>query len=302
MKRIILLVLAGLLVFGCTGSQPSGGKPGASVPQMPGTSAPAEECSPSYSFSEIQPGTLSKTASLVATLTCAAGKNIVVKLDGEQVASNTPNSNATTPLKLEFGPEKDGTLKLTVEGDGETLFSRDWTVSPLGSADIKGVENDAVSFKEWRAMAVDVENPISPARARVFMKRLDFRTQPGTEIVLEIRGDSGGKPGSVVAFVKRPINVTTLSENWINFDFEPKPSLSAGRYWIVLSIEQTENVNLVSDKINVHYVANDKQAPGNDYTGQMLLDVDPTTGFASETQWTPLSYDRDYSIVLTGVK
>ncbi len=298
MKNFILLILAGLLVFGCTGpSAPSGGQP--SVPGLPGTQPPAAACSPSYSFSELQDGRLSDTATLTATVTCAAGKKIAVKLDGAEVASQTPATNATQPLQLEFGAPDDGTLKLTVEADGETVFSRDWNVVPLGSDDTKGLENDAVSFKEWRAMAVDVENTISPGRVRLFLKRIDFRTQPGTQIVVEIRDDDNGNPGDVVASVKRPINATTLSDNWLNFDFAEKPALQPGRYWVALRIDQTESISVVSDSINIHYVAVDKQSPGNDYTRQMMLDVDPKTGQGSETQWVPLSYDREYTIVLT---
>ena len=301
MKRVVLLLLAALLVFGCTGGQTTGTKPGGGT--TPGTSTqPAEACTPSYAFSEVDDGTLSQTAELVATVTCAAGKSIVVRLDGTEAASATPDSNATTPLKLDFGPKKDGTLKLTVESDGETVYSRDWTVAPLGSDDTKGLENDGVSFKEWRAMSVDVQNTINPGRVKVFMKRIDYRTQPGTNVIIEIRNDDNGAPGNLVASVKRPLNVTTLSENWINFDFDTKPTLSPGTYWIVLRVEQTENVNLVSDTINVHYVAVDKQAEGNDYTSQMLLDVSMVDGTASESEWTPLSYDRIYSIVLTSGK
>ncbi|MEW6036426.1 MAG: choice-of-anchor R domain-containing protein [Candidatus Micrarchaeota archaeon] len=297
MKNFVLLILAGLLVFGCTGPQaPSGGQPG---PGLPGTQPPAAACSPSYSFSEMQDGTLGGNANLIATVTCAAGKRMAVKLDGVEVISQTPATNATQPVQFDFGTPKDGTLKLTVESDGETVFSRDWNVRPLGSDDTKGLENDAVSFKEWRAMAVDVDSIITPARVRLFLKRIDFRTQPGTEIVVEIRDDDNGNPGDVVGSVKRPINATTLSDNWLNFDFAEKPTLQPGRYWVVLRIDQTESISVVSDSINIHYVAIDKQSPGNDYTRQMMLDVDPKTGQASETQWVPLSYDREYTIVLT---
>ena len=137
------------------------------------------------------------------------------------------------------------------------------------------------------------------SRVKIYMKRLAYKTQPSTEIVVEVRSDDGGDPGSVVASVKRPINATTLSDNLINFDFATEPTLAPGRYWIVVRIEQTEDVNLVSDTVNIHYVAVDRQAPGNGYTRQMMLDVDKASGFASETEWAPLSYDRVYSIVLT---
>ncbi|MEW6722499.1 MAG: hypothetical protein AB1324_04505 [Candidatus Micrarchaeota archaeon] len=299
MRYIALFVLAALLVFGCAGAPPAqqpgtGGTP--QVPGVPGT--PAEECTLSQSFSDPAEGTLAQQAGVVGTVTCAANKTIEVKLDGETVASMMPETDADQPVKLEFAPAKDGTLKLTVEIDGETVYSRDWVVKPLGNPETKGTENDAVSYKEWRAQAIDVGGPFELGRIRVFMKRFDFRTQEGTKIVVEVREDSAGKPGSVVSSVERPMNVTTLSENWINFDFQDKPALSEGRYWVVMRVAQTKDVKLASDIINVHYVALDKQAPGNEYTMEMRLTTDQVTGEASETSWQPLSYDRSYSIIV----
>jgi hypothetical protein len=259
-----------------------------------------EACTPSQSFSELGAGTLSKTTELVATVTCAGGKDIVVKIDGEPVVTQTIGTNATQPVKLEVPAITDGTPKLTVELGGETVFSRDWSVKPLGSDDIKGQETDSVSFKEWRAMAVDVENEITAAKVRMYLKRLQYQMQPGTNIIVEIRNDNGGNPGDVLSSVSRPFNVTTLTDNWISFDFDQK--LSPGRYWIVLKIQQTQNAGLLSDVMQVHYVPVDKQASGNDYTREMILSVDTKTGVASETQWQPLSYDRIYSIVLTSSK
>jgi hypothetical protein len=303
MRYIALFVLTAMLLLGCTGSQ---GSPPAGGGSQQAPSAPSggsqDGCTPSYSFSDIADGTLSQMTSLVGSVTCAANKTIEVKLNGNTVASVTPETDAVQPVKLEFAPVADGTNKLTVESDGEVVFSRDWNVVPLGSSDIKGVENDAVSFKEWRAMAVDVGSPINAGRVRAYIKRLDFKTQPGTNIIVQLRKDSGGAPGELVSSVKTPINATTLSENWLNFDFPDKPALSKGTYWIVFKIEQTQDVNLVSDRINIHYVPNDKQAPGNDYTREMILDVDLKSGLASETQWQPLSYDRTYAIVLQSAK
>lgn len=312
MKNLIVLILAAFIMVGCIGGiggqqQTKGQADGIApqIPQIPGKgteSGEAQLCSPSYSFSEPQTGVLSKTSSITATVTCAAGKKIAVKLDGVEVASKSAATNGTEPLKIEFAPARDGTIKLTVESDGEVVYSKDWKVNPLGNNNTSGLDYDSVSFKEWRAMAVDVENTIRPSRVRIYMKRIAYKTQPNTEIVVEIRDDNAGKPGRVVSSVKKLINVTTLSDNWINFDFDQKPTLSPGRYWITVRIEQTENVNLISDVVNIHYVVVDKQSPGNDYTRQMMLDVNPATGFASETEWTPLSYDRAYAIVLTTEK
>ncbi|MFH0737969.1 MAG: choice-of-anchor R domain-containing protein [Candidatus Micrarchaeota archaeon] len=300
---VLLLFAATLMVFGCTQpSAPSGGgktADGGTVPQIPGTVAPVEECTSEYSVSELQDGTLSETATLVVAATCSAGKPITVSLDGVEAATAVPESNEAQPVTLRFAPVKDGTIPVVVEGDGETIYTKDWTVKPLGSSDIKGLENDAVSFKDWRAMAVDVENRITPGRVKMFVKRLDFRTKPSTQVRVEIRDDDGGKPGEVVASVEKPMDSLTLGENWISFDFEAKPTLDPGKYWIVVRVDQTEDVSIVSDTMTIHYVAIDKSAPGNDYTSQMKLSVDSASGKASETSWAPLSYDRVYSIVLT---
>lgn len=297
--RYVLLLLTAALLFGCAGSPETstGGQPSGGLPGIPG--APAEECSPSYSFSGLEDGTLSHSTDLTATVTCAGGKRIAVKLDGEEVTALIPETNATQPLTLVFAPKKDGMVTLTVEADGETVHSREWEVAPLGYSGTSGTENDGVSFKEWRAMAVDVDGAISPASVRMLVKRLDFRSQEGTNVLVQLREDDGGNPGSVVAEARRPIDAVTLTENWVDFDFDQKPTLAPGTYWIAVQVEQTEGVSTVSDTIYIHMTPNDKQQPGNDYTRVMKLSVDEKTGAASETSWEPLPYDRVYSIALT---
>ncbi|MEW6748812.1 MAG: hypothetical protein AB1295_03845 [Candidatus Micrarchaeota archaeon] len=298
--RYVLLLLTAALLLGCTSAPqaPSGQQPSGGIPGIPGTGAPAEACSPAYSFSELEEGTLSETTTLVATVTCAAGKRMAVMLDGEEATALIPETNATTPLSFRFAPKKDGPMTVTVEVDGVTVHSREWEVAPLGYSGTYGTENDGVSFKEWRAMAVDVENAINPDRVSIFMKRLDFRSQPGTQLLVEIRGDSGGSPGPLIAESRRPMNVSTLTENWVHFDF-PRPTLAPGTYWIVVKVDQTESISTVSDTTYIHMTPNDKQQPGNDYTRVMKLSVDEKTGKATETSWQPLPYDRIYSIVLS---
>lgn len=299
MRNVVMLILAAALLFGCTGGGQTPANTGGNTPQIPGTGTGQPECSPSYAFSDLDAGTLSESANVVATVTCADGKTLSLTVDGDEAATVTVNGNATQPLKMEFYPKKVGTLKVAISNGAETLYSRDWSVNSLGSEDTTGLEYDSVSFKEWRAMAMDVENPITPDRIKVFMKRIAYKTQKGTMIVVDLRKDNGGVPGAVVASVKKPINATTMTDNWINFDFDSPPALSAGKYWVVVRIEQSENVNLISDVVNVHYVSGDKQTEGNTYTRQMLLDVDMVSGMATETSWQPLSYDRTYSIMLT---
>ena len=299
MRALLILSVCAVLLFGCTGGTAKPGTtPGGTPPGTP-PSTGGGDCETKYSFSELDAGVLAQNTKLVATVTCAANKTLDLTLDGQSAATYLVEGDAATPVELEFAPKKDGTLKLEVELDGETIFSRDWTVRPLGSDDTKGLENDAASFREWRAMAVDLDEPIRAGKVRMFLKRISDRTQPGTMISVDLRDDDGGNPGAIIATSEKPITATTLSDNWISFEFQDKPLLSAGRKWIVLRIIQTEDVTLVSDNVNLHYVAVDKQAEGNDYTRQMVLNVNTVSGEATETEWTPLSYDRVYTMTLS---
>lgn len=307
--RAIVFIIAALLIFGCLGgggetTGPIGGG-GTTTPGGTGGTGGTTptECSPDYSFYNISSGTLGHATTLSATVTCAAGKTVTVKLDGEVAATSMLEDNSTTTLNFALVPKKDGTVRITADSDSVSLLSKDWTVAPLGSADVKGPEYDSVSFKEWRAVAFTLDDTVSIANVRMYLKRIQSSTQPGTNIIVEIRADSGGNPGSrALASVVKPITVTTLSDNWLNFEFAKPPELARGKYWVVLRIEQTENVNLISDNVQLHYVPVDKQTAGNDYTRQMVLSVDEKTGYASETSWTPLSYDRVYSLTIHGVQ
>jgi len=302
MRNIVFILLAGMLFFaGCIG----GGTP--EVPKLPNvtvqppsvTVTPGEECTPAYSFSDVTASTLSQSMDMVATVTCAAGKQITASVDGVAVATKSASDNGTTPITFTLVAKKDGTSKVTVSGDSQTLLSKDWKISPLGSADTKGAEYDAVSFKEWRAMSIDVANPINVGKVKLFIKRLESRTQPGTYVIVDLRSDDGGKPGQIIASSKKSISDTTLSDNWIAFDFDSKPAIAAGKYWVVLRIEQSESVKIVSDTVTWHYVTNSKdQGSGNDYTRQMLLSVNEATGFASESSWNKLAYDRVYAMTV----
>jgi hypothetical protein len=300
MRIFAVLLVCAVLLFGCTGGGPSAQGGGTPPPGGQGTGGTSgEACDAKYSFSELGDGVLSQNTKLIATVTCAGNKTLDVTLDGKTATSAEVESDATTPIELQIAPPKDGTLKLAVESDGEVVYSRDWTVKSLGSDDTKGPENDAVTFKEWRAMSVDVGSSIKLGKVKIFMKRIADKTEKGTNILVEIRDDAGGKPGALVASSKKPITATTLSDNWISFDYPDTPLLSPGKKWVVVKIEQSESVTLISDAINIHYVPIDKQGQGNDYTRQMLLTVDKVNGVATETSWTPLSYDREYTIVLS---
>jgi len=296
--RFVVFILAALLVFGCTSSAPED-KTG-DTPVIPGVpSAPVEECTPDYSFSELEDGIFSKEEGLVATVTCAAGKTFVLSVDGKTVDSKTVSENATTPVEFQVPAIKDGTVEVKVDSDGETLFSREWEVEALGNQETLGMGYESFSFKRWIALAHPIESEVEVGQVKVYMKRQSSHTQPSSKIILEIREDNAGEIGSIVSTNSLPIDATTLSENWIKFDYDEKVKLAPGTYWFVLKIDQTEEISLVSDVVTVHYEIIDKQALGNDYTKAMTLAVDEKTGKASETSWEPLPYDKEFNIVLS---
>ncbi len=299
MRNLVMIMMAALFVFGCAGEQPSADTDGAPPAPILPTEPPAGECEAQYSFSELEDGIFSKEESLVATVTCAADKTFSLKIDGAEIVSKSPESNGTTPLEFAVPAIKDGTLKVSIESDGETLYSRDWEVAPLGNQDTFGKNYEAFSFKEWLAMAFDIENEVDVGQIKVFMKRQSPAVQKSSMVVLEIREDSSGEPGKLVLENRISIEEPTLSENWIRFNYDDRVKLSEGRYWVVLKVDQTEEISLVSDVVTVHYMVIDREAEGNDYTRKMLLSVDEKTGEATETSWEPLSYDREFNILLS---
>lgn len=301
MKKMLLFILAASLMLGCldSGEAPQAPSGNITIPGIGGATPSGPSCTtPSYSFSKLEDGTFGQETDLVATVSCAAGERMVVSVDGEEVDSETLTTNATTLVSFKVVGIKDGKPKLTVTSGGNTLLSKDWDVGPLGDDDTSGLGYDSVSFKEYRGMAVDVESTVDAGQVRIFMKRMQSRTTPGTMIIVEIREDESGGPGAVVGTSTKPITATTLSDNWIKFDFDPELSLDEGRYWITVRVNQTEDTSIVSDVVSIHYRTVDSQEAGNDYTTEMRLSVDEKTGIATETQWKGLSYDRVYTIVL----
>jgi hypothetical protein len=294
--RLVLLLLSVILIFGCTGQ---GGPAAPSAPSQPsGPSSPAADCTPDYSFSELEGSTFGGAESMVATVTCAAGETLTLKVDGETVAKQRIAGNSTTPVDFTVPALKEGTLKVTIENDNQTLFSRDWDVEALGNTDLYGTGYESFSFKEWVAMSFDIQNEVELGQVKAYLKRQSSQTQPSTTIVMEVREDKSGEPGALVVSKKLPITDTTLTPNWLKFDLDNKETLEPGTYWVVLKIDQTEDITLVSDVVTVHYAVIDKEAEGNDYTKRMTLNVDLKTGIASESAWEDLSYDREYNIVL----
>jgi hypothetical protein len=294
--RLVLLLISAILIFGCTGQTGTTEPAGPLQQQQP--IVPGEECTQGYSFSEIEDSIYGSDESLVATVTCAAGKTLTVKVNGKTVATETVEENSTTPLEFSVPALKEGTLKVTVDDGNQTVYSRDWEVEMLGNSDLFGTGYQSFSFKEWVAMAFDIDNEVELGQVKAYLKRQSSQTQPSSMIVLEVREDQSGVPGELIASKKLPISETTLSANWLRFDLDEKTTLRPGRYWIVLKIDQTEEISLVSDVVTVHYAVIDRDVTGNDYTGKMVLDVDLKTGYATETNWEGLSYDREFNILL----
>jgi hypothetical protein len=298
--KYVIFILAAILILGCTDS---GEKPEdkSLIPKAPGENDTSvdKDCTLQHTFSTLEKGTFSEDEELVATMTCAGNKTLKLKVDGETMQTVKVDSDATTPVKFKVVGVEDGTLSVTIESDGEILFSRNWEVSVLGNTDTMGSTYDAFSHKEWLAMSFDIENEVEVGKVKAFLKRQDRRSAPGSEIILELRSDSGGEPGSLVTSKNLDITEVTMSENWITFDFDEKAKLSEGTYWVVLKVNQTEEISLVTDTVTLHYTIIDKFSEGNDYTSRMKLDVDLKTGEATETTWDDLPYDREYSIVLS---
>lgn len=299
MRNIILSIVLAFLIFGCIGvgtQEQTEELPG--VDDLLEPQDGAAPCNASYSFSDLEDSVFSEKSYLLATVVCAAGEKLELSVGDEVAESFVIANNESTVVTFTVPTTKNGIFNVTVTSDGNPVFFQEWEVEPLGNTDTTDVGYDGISFKEWRAMAFDIETPVELGRVRIFMKRIEGKTQPNTNILVEVREDDGENPGELLDVVTLPITETTLSDNWINFDFDPKVQLEEGKYWIVMKVEQTEDTMLVSDTVMIHYVTVDKEVEGNDYTRLMRLSVDDETGYASETEWEWLPYDKIYNVVL----
>ena len=126
-------------------------------------------------------------------------------------------------------------------------------------------------------------------------------TLEDTYIIAEIRLDNNGEPGEeVLASSMLSIDETTMSENWIWFNFaEPVELAPPGRQWVVFSIDYPD---LVSDVVNIHYVGEDTLAEPNDYTKRMLLEWSDDEREFVKTEWEQLTYDKQFAVVLSGLE
>ncbi len=298
-----------LLLWGCTTTSPpkadSNGTTTAKLPPVPSGGAETQptpsssKCPPSYLFGEVANGTLGHTSHIVATVSCLAGKVVSVRVGDSTLVRMVVNTNDSQTIDLIFIPPKDGTFRLSVDLDGSEIYFQAFRVSPLGSVVTTGTSlYDSISRKEWRTLEFETAGPLTITRAKVYIQRLDgYPTE--ANMVLDIRGDNGGVPGSILATVRKPLSSATMTPNWIKFVLSQPLQIPAGKYWAVLRLEQTGSP-LSTDSYYVHYVVNDKQAEGNGYTRQMVLNVDRSGEILTETKWDPLSYDRTYQIQVQG--
>ncbi|MEM2908745.1 MAG: hypothetical protein QW590_01800 [Candidatus Bilamarchaeaceae archaeon] len=317
-KNIFIILVASLLLFGCLEQFGAGTQSQATVSE--GNAVPQEsekqeevetqqtaqeereECVPAYTFSKLEKGTLSKETVLAVSASCASGKIISLHVDDEMVAQQTISTNNPAVLNFILVPKRDGTRTIEVRANNNIVYSSQWDVAPLGSMDTSGNKNDPASVKEKIATAFDIDSGITVKRIGAYMRRLYSNTLQNSYVVAEIRADSNGNPASShVAKTRIPITTPTMSERWVWFNFENGVTLQPGRYWVVFGVEQ-ETENIVSDVVNIHYVAEDTTVPGNNYTRKMALEWDNNKRTYVETEWQPLSYDRRYAVVLSAIE
>lgn len=296
MKKILLILLTVVLLFGCIGgpSAPSNGTPQINLTNVTQAinetvTTVTQGCSPSYSVTPPNSAKLSSSGTLAVTAKCASKKTVKVLLNGAEVGSTTVPEGDSAVLNFNLISSPDGENSLEVTADGSQVFSGKWDISPLGYSSTAGSDNDMISIGRWKAVAFEVSNPVAVKKAGAYLMRLTSMTY-GSNMVVDIRSDSSGKPGDVVATSSLPINASTLTPNWVYFPIATQ--LQKGRYWLVLRDDG-------KDEYNIRYITVDKLKPGNPNHMKMDLTKNEDTGVWSETQWTPLAYDRDYSFVIS---
>jgi len=299
LRLTIPVILALVLLFGCIqipGLSKSSNvtSKNVSVSNIPAATTGNETieptCSPSYSMSSLKAANLSGTGALSVTASCATNKTVAVYVD-DVLASQASVPSDPAVLNFNLIAANDGTSTVEVKADGSTIGTTNWTISPIGFTDTSGTDVDQISIKHWKAIAFNVQNPVTVKKASAYMKRLDA-LQFGSNILLEIRADSSGEPGStIVAQSAFPMKNATLSYNWI--DFPVSASLAKGKYWLVFSVDKD------SDYIYIRYVTVDKKKAGNaDHLEMDLVRNDDTQSW-DQTTWSTLPFDRRYAFIVS---
>jgi len=313
MNRIIggtILLLCTMFLFGCIGGQQEyvteeettpiqTGQPPAQTEQP----QPLIGCEPEYTVSDLPAkGTIGQTVQLSVTATCAKNRLISLNIDQKQESGGTVPTDEEMTFNFILNPQVEGTKRLVVWSNEEEVYSKNWEVGPLGSADISGTKNDPVSSKEWIATRFDVSGSLNVKSVGAYMKRLYSQTLAGSEVIAEIRADDNGVPSAnYIAATTIPITKPTLTENWIYLNYPEGVQLSPGRYWVVFKVMQENDEQIVSDVVNIHYTfSGDTTIPGSDYNRKMNLVWDNSQRKYVETSWEPRAYARTYSVVLSG--
>jgi len=296
MKKILLILFSVVLLFGCIGgpSVPSNVTPQINLTNVTQAinetvTSVTQGCSPSYSVTPPNSAKLSSSGTLSVTATCASKKTVSVLVNGASVGSTTVPEGDSAVLNFNLIASPDGTNSLEVNGDGSSVFTGKWEVSPIGYSNTAGSDNDMISIGRWKAVAFEVSNPITVKKAGAYLMRLTSMTY-GSNMVVDIRSDSSGKPGDIVGTSTLPINVSTLTPNWVSFPMTAQ--LQKGKYWVVFRDDG-------KDEYNIRYITVDKLKPGNPNHMKMDLTKNEDTGVWSETQWVPLAYDRNYAFSIS---
>ncbi|NYZ76737.1 hypothetical protein H0O02_00285, partial [Candidatus Micrarchaeota archaeon] len=144
--RIKILLLLGLMLIvsaGCIGGTTTppvtegGSTPlNASGGQPPAQPPAAEQCTPSYTFSELpQTGTLGQVVQFSVTAACAQGKTIGLNIDGKQETGGQLSTNDPITFNFMLLPSVEGMKNLVVWSDNDVIYNQTWEVLPIGSAD-----------------------------------------------------------------------------------------------------------------------------------------------------------------------
>lgn len=295
MQKIIIGVFVALLLFGCIGQPASGPKVKEGNITIPTLNDVIQEtnktisgCSPEYTVTAPSTAALSSTVLVSIKAECAKNSSLEIFFNGASVGKSTVPADSSI-LNFNIIASNDKTNKLEIKADGSSIHSSDLTVSSIGFTDTSGTDNDAISIKSWKAIAFDLDNKIEVRSVGAYMKKLTA-LDLGSDIVVEIRSDSSGTPGSVLATSKTPLSSATLSENWVYFPLNA--TLNKGRYWITFRLTK-------DDSIYIHYVPVDKKAPGNLNHMKMDLIKNEDTTIWEETKWEILPFDRKYSFIVS---
>jgi len=313
-KLLILLGLTFVLFAGCIGGESQDyvtegettpiGEAETPVTQ-PGIIEDVVGCTVTHDYTPLpEEVTMGEVLTFSVTSTCSKGRIVGLNIDDQQESGGMITTNDPITYNFILAPETEGTKSITLWSDDDVVYQTTVEVKPIGSIDTSGNKNDAASVKEWLATSFEIETPIQVNSVGAYMKRLYSQTMEHSMAVAQIRADNDGIPANEkIAEAVIPITGTTLSENWIYFNYPETVELQPGKYWVVFTVTQETQDQIISDVVNVHYTfGGDTTVPGNDYTRKMTLEWDNNKRKFVETSWKPLAYERTYSVIVSSAK